>query len=819
MDTASLYKKAEQLHRANRPGEAWEAYQRVLKADQNFLPGLVGIGRLLYQNKKYQEALPYLQRSVQLQPIAFEGWYLLGVSLFKIKDERAIKTLKRAANIAPPKSLHRQEALYQLAKALRDLTDTKSSGNTNSNEEKPKGPSAAEKIVDQLLKLNPNNPKALTLKGQFEQKREANERAYELFGKAVQLMPTNAPANHNFASMARLLKKPEEAERHFKEAIRLNPKWDEPLREYAALLSQEGQPKASEALLKRAIKISPDNPENYRAVAQWYAANGDRRKAIKFFAKTVKLLPEDEKARAALGSTLAAVGAFAAAIPHLKKSLELEPNAEAACALANSYISNGDLQAAIPLLEQALTMDPDYTPAIFQSITLRAKLCDWSQREADRALWQRTAIAQSKEEDSPHVLPLLDMNYYKLPMDIHRQLNTFSAKGAEKRAEHIIKQTDFQHTPHEREKLRIGYASPDFRHHPVGRIVQHIFRAHHRDRVEVYAYSLSEAKEDDDIRRSVQDGVDVFRELSFAANAEVAKQIYADGIDVLIDLGGYTAYARPEVVAAQPAPVQAHFLGYPNTSGADFLQYIIADAQLVPEHLEQHYSEKIVRLPNAFPGAIPTAPDRPLDRSAEGIPEDAFVFAAFNRPEKYDPEIFASWLRIVNRVDRGVLWLGVSEDVQKNLRQYATSHNLNLERVHFSDWADYETFLHRLRLADLFLDTLHYGAGATAVASIAMGTPVLTATRDNFTSRLAATVVGGAGQTELIFPDLSSFEAEAVALARDPDRVRALKNQLTEHPEQLSLFDMDRFASNLEKAYFEIYDGFRRGAPITNITV
>lgn len=790
-----LYQKATQLHQKKQAAQAWEAYQRLFQKAPNHLSGLLGISQLLYQNKKYSEAIPYLERLLQLHPVVGEAWYLLGLSYSKTKHQKAANCLQKASKILASDNPKQIEILYQLAKIYRDQEEIEK----------------AEKIVQGLLEKDPHHSKALTLQGQFFQKKEDLEAAYTCFEKVLKQVPKNAPAHYNFACVCLLLKKKDLAHQHFQQAIALNPNWDSPLREYAQFLSQEGKPKEAERLLKRAIQIAPNSPENYRFIAQWYAANGDRRKAIKYFSKLVKMQPEDLKGRTALGNTLAGIGAYGKAIPQLRKALEMKPTAEIATALAGALIANSQLEVASPLLQQALQLDADYLPAIFQSITLRAKLCDWKNRKEDQALWQKTVLRLMESEDEKErsfTLPLLDMNHYELPMSLHRQLNEHAADQAKKRTEYIIKQTQFKHQPHGHERLRIGYISPDFRHHPVGRIAQHIFKAHHRDKVEVYAYSLSDAKAGDDIRAAIKAGVDHFREVPFASNTEVAKMIYADEIDVLIDLGGYTAYARPEVSAAQAAPVQAHFLGYPNTSGADFFQYIIADHQLIPEALEEHYTEKVVRLPHAFPGAIPLLDLPQTGRAEEGIAEDAFVFAAFNRPEKYDPAIFYSWLQIVNAVPNGILWLGVSPTVQKNLRQFAEDLWLDISRVKFSDWADYPTFLHRLRLSDLFLDTLHYSAGATAVASIAMGTPVLTVTADNFTSRMGATVAAAAQQEALICADLKSFEQKAIALATDPAQMQQLREQLRTKAEQLPLFDMDSFATSLETAYQKMYDCF-----------
>lgn len=793
----ALYQRATLLHQQKQLAPAWEAYQQVLQTNDQHLLSLLGISRLLYQQQKFNDAIPYLERLLLLRPLVFEGRYMLGVSYAKIKDNRAKNTLRKALHLTQAKTVQQSETLYQLAKILRDQAETE----------------AAEKLVDRILEHAPEHPKALSLKGQFQQQREEQQAAFDTFKIVVQQLPSNAKAHYNFGCQARVLKKNTLAQKHLEQAIQLQPNWDAPLRELALVLSQLGQPLQAQQLLKKAVQIAPQQVENYRSVAQWYAANGDRRKAIKWFSKVVEMQPEDMIARKELSTMLTLVGAYPAAIPHFQKLMEDKPDAESLTNLATTYIVNSQLSAAQPLLQRALNLDPKYSQAVFQAITLRAKLCDWNERAADSEAWQNTALHVMKNDSDEKVnsvnIPLLDMSYYNLPLSIHRQLNQFSAQAAAKRAKYINQQFDFVHPVRQHERLRIGYLSPDFRHHPVGRIVQHLFKAHHRERVEIYAYSLSEAPATDSVRQAIKAGVDHFHELAYAANATVAQQIYADEIDVLIDLGGYTAFARPEIAAARPAPVQAHFLGYPNTSGADYYDYLLADDYLIAPAFEEVCTETVYRLPHAFPGAIPQVSLPQTDRAAEGIAEDAFVFAAFNRPEKYEPQMFATWLDIVNAVPNGVLWIGVSSEVQANLEKFATDHWLDISQVKFSDWADYPTFLHRLRLADLFLDTLYYSAGATAVASIAMGTPVLTVTQDNFTSRLAATVVAGAQQQELICPDLTSFKTKAIALANDPAKMKQLKQQLTEQPEQLPLFDMDRFATSLEDAYGEMYQRYK----------
>lgn len=791
--TNTIYKKATQLHQKKEAGQAWEAYQQLLQEDSNHLRGLLGLSRLLYQHKKYQAAIPYLKRLVQLHPMTVEIWYTLGVCYAKTGHQQAADCLKKAVQIAPSKSLPQSESMYQLAKVLRD----------KGNKE------MAEKLTHRILQQHPNYIKALTLKGQFLQAEGKNEEAYHCFKKVTELKADKAPAHYNLACISKILEKSEEARLHFQKAIELNPHWDTPLREYALFLAQAGEAQAAKGLLKQAIKIAPNEAENHRSMAQYYASIGDHMKVIKYAHQVLKRLPNDQAAMLSIGTNLAILGAFPKAIEYFRKVVDIEKTAEHLTALADALKSDKQIEEAQQILQQALRLDPDFTPAIFSSIELRTKQCDWWQRKEDEQLWQQTALNIATSEDEQQTMqnfPTLDMNFYQLPMEAHHKLNEYTALNVKKRATALINQLSFQHQTHQHERLRIGYISPDFRHHPVGRIVQHIFKAHHRDRVEIYAYSLSQINGTDQVHQTIKTGVDHYREMAHASNLAIAQQIYQDEIDVLIDLGVYTAFARPEVLAVRPAPVQAHFLGYPNTTAADFYDYILADEQLIPNTLEKHYTEKVMRLPHAFPGAIPKLNLPTTGRAEEGIPEDAIVFAAFNRSAKYEPQIFHHWLNIVNAVPNGILWIGVSPAVQDNLTRYADEHWMDNSRVKFSDWADYPTFLHRLRLADLFLDTQHYSAGATAVASIAMGTPVLTVTADNMTARLAASVLSGAGQKALICPDLATYEQKAIELGNHPTALRDLKQDLCNDAEQLPIFDMDAFATSLEVAYQQMYE-------------
>ncbi len=213
----------------------------------------------------------------------------------------------------------------------------------------------------------------------------------------------------------------------------------------------------------------------------------------------------------------------------------------------------------------------------------------------------------------------------------------------------------FVHTKQRPDRLRVGYLSPDFRRHPVGILLHELFARHDREAFEVYAYALVPA--DDEYTHRIREGCDAFVDVSLMSPEQAARRIHADGVHLLIDLGGYTAHTRTAILALEPAPVQAHFLGYPNTMGADFVPYLLADAWIVPEALAPYYTEQIVYLPQAFVGSPLEMAEAPVTRAAFGLPADAVVFCCFNARYKIEPTVFDAWMRILRRVPESVLWL------------------------------------------------------------------------------------------------------------------------------------------------------------------
>ena len=345
-----------------------------------------------------------------------------------------------------------------------------------------------------------------------------------------------------------------------------------------------------------------------------------------------------------------------------------------------------------------------------------------------------------------------------------------------------------------RRPLRIGYLSADFRSHPMGGLIHGLFAEHDRSRCRPFGYMLSAHR--DRLTHSVAQGCERLRDVSQLSSEAIAKQIQADGIDVLVDLMGYTHQGRPSALALRPAPLQLLYLGYPGSMGAPFIDGVVADHWLIPPELEHGYSEPVLRLPWAFlcSAPLPADPGEPLPpaptRAELGIGPEQMVFSCFNRPDKLDPHRFDAWLEILREVPGSVLMLVVSNSsTQGRLRERAQACGLEPGRLIFAAKTISARFPDLCQLADLFLDTGHDGAGATGSVALQAGLPLLTCPGEHLVSRMAASLCASVSMPDLICPTIEAYVKRAIALGRDRCQLQQRRQTLLDQGANLPLFD------------------------------
>lgn len=370
-------------------------------------------------------------------------------------------------------------------------------------------------------------------------------------------------------------------------------------------------------------------------------------------------------------------------------------------------------------------------------------------------------------------------------------------------------------------KIRVGYFSPDFRNHAVSFLIAELFELHDRSRFEVYGFSFGPVANDDMHQRvsAAFDGFIDIRGMSDPAVASLSREL---GIDIAVDLCGYTTDSRTGIFAERAAPIQVNYLGYIGTMGADFIDYVIADKIVIPPESQSHYTEKVAYLPHSYQvnDSKRKISDRQFTRQELGLPDEGCVFCCFNNNYKILPKTFDGWMRIMKAVEGSVLWL--LEDnptAAMNLRNEAERRGVGSKRLVFARRVPPEDYLARYRAADLMLDTFPYNAGTTASDALWAGLPVLTCMGKSFVSRMAASLLSAIHLPELIAHTQQEYEARAVELATHPDRLREVKDKLERNRLTTPLFDTKSFAKHIEAAYLAMYGRYEAGLPLDVIEV
>jgi protein O-GlcNAc transferase len=620
-----------------------------------------------------------------------------------------------------------------------------------------------------------------------------------------QLPVTNSEAIALF-DQSKLLKQQgnwSEAEQCLRQAIQLQPSHWGACNNLATLLQQRGDVAAAALFYEQALQYKPDFAEAIANRASVWQLQGELERAKPEFIRALQLKPNYVPAHLNLAYLYQQQGRLKGALDHFQRVVELDPSQTAARFQMGQILEYQDQsETALAIYQEALAIDPsaDYIHAYINLIQLRQ--CNWQDYES-RMQALLNMITQSLTDETAHGFNPFITSLLNAPLSLHRDI-------AQTQAKRVMSSSSVQSLPpcsrrrdRQSEPLRVGYLSPDFRDHAVGRLIYQIFQHHDRRQFRVYAYATVDTY--DVITEQIQKGCDQFTNLGLMTTQQAAQQIRADEIDILIDLAGYTIGNGAAILSLQPAPIQAQFLGYPDTMGAPFIQYAIADDWLITPEIEASYTEEIIRLPHAFVGSSLAIADGNWTRADFGLPESGFVFGCFNNHHKINPEVFDAWMQVLQSVPESILWLlGGTETAQSNLRCEAVRRGVDGDRLIFSQKVSYAEYLAKYQFVDLFLDTFIYSAGSTAIAAIWGGAPVLTRPGRTNASRMGASICAAAGLEELICSSTAAYVEQAVYLATHPQDLQAIRLRLTQDQQALPLFDVAGFTRSLEAAMEEM---------------
>ncbi|SMH41111.1 O-linked N-acetylglucosamine transferase, SPINDLY family protein [Azospirillum agricola] len=595
------------------------------------------------------------------------------------------------------------------------------------------------------------------------------------------------------------------------QAIALKPEMSDAYSNLGVILQALGRTVDAIAAHSHSLRLNPQSPETYLNRGSVYQAQGNREAAAADYLQALRLKPEDPQPLNSLGMVRREQGRARESVDAHCRAIVLNPALpEAYRDLGHILREAGALPRARDAYARAHRLAPARTETLSYHLFVKQAICDW---EGYEELVRQTG--RIIDEDSGIALPLATLSVDTTAEQQLRSARRFYHDAVCRQPAPMAALP----RPAGDGRLRIAYFSADFHEHATAYLAAELFELHDRERFQVFAYSYGE-DDGSPMRARLRRAFDHFRDICGVGRDQVAAMVAADGIDILIDLKGYTKQSRLDLLTQRLAPVQVAYLGYPGTVGCALMDYVIGDTVVTPPEHQPFYSERLVALPDAYQindRHRPIAEATP-SRSECGLPEDAFVFCAFNTTYKVTPSIFGAWMRLLGRLPASVLWLFEANDtVTSNLRREAAARGINPARLIFAPKKPLSEHLARYRVADLFVDTFPYTGHTTTSDALWAGLPVVTLKGETFASRVAASLLTAAEMAELVTGSLAEYEELAFRLAGDPERLASLRRRLSDTRMTMPLFDSRRFTRHIERAYammWEIHQAGRSPEPI-----
>jgi predicted O-linked N-acetylglucosamine transferase (SPINDLY family) len=652
---------------------------------------------------------------------------------------------------------------------------------------------------EEALALDPRMAKACCNRGVALGRLGRHEDALASYQRALDIEPGDALAHYNVGALQRMLGRGGQALESYDRAVALRPEYAEAHFNRAILLHELGRPDGVISGLQRALALNPALESDYawfatgcahQQLSQWEAA-------LAAFERCLALRADHAQARFHHAEVLRALGRSDAALAGFEATLQADP-AHLGALQQHGFVLHEQKRyvEAIADFDRALAAKPDLEYLAGVRRYTKMLVCDWEGLPEDIARLSAAIRAGQRAAPPFSLLALLDS-----PALLRRATETWAADDCP--PDPALGPCP---RPTAAPRIRVGYFSADFRMHPVSLLMAGVFEAHDRARFETTAFAFG-PRAGDEMRARLQGAFGRFIDVRERSDAEVATLARELGIDIAVDLGGFTEFNRTRIFALRAAPVQLGYLGFLGTMGVPYMDYLVAADSLVPAAARAHYAEKLIELPVYHANdARHIAPGRVPSRAELGIPEGAFVYACCNSNYKIMPATFDSWMRILGRVPGSVLFLTADHPAATaNLRLEAGRRGIDPARIIFGQRVLVADYLARYRVMDVFLDTLPYNAGTTASDALWSGVPVVTRRGETFPARVAASLVESLGLPGLVAATAQQYEDTAVALALEPQRLAAARAQLAQQRDVAPLFSARLFTRHLESAYEAIH--------------
>ena len=781
------------LHQQGQLDQAEAIYLKLLQFDPKNADVLHLLGMIAYQTRKIQIAINLIDLAIEINPNVASYHYSKGLILQELKQfDTAIVSYDKAIKLRTDYA----EAYFNQGNALQVLRQFE----------------AALVSYDKAIDLRPSYTEAYSNRGNALQELKKFDAALVNYDKAIELKPDYTEAYSNRGNALQELKKFDTALVSYDKAIELKSDYTEAYYNRGLVLQELKQFDAALASYDKAIELKPGYAEAYSNRGNTLQELKQFDEALVSYDKAIELKPDYTEAYYNRGLALQELKQFDDAIVSYDKAIELNHY------YAEAYYNRGNalkvlkrFDAAIVSYSKAIELKPDYDYLFGIILHIKMHLCDW--QEFERYVSDLSFKIQSNAKASTCLAILA------LPIGLADQRKSAEVWNIDKNPLKsdlgpVIKSA-------KRSKIRLGYYSADFHKHATSYLMAQLFEQHDKEKFELIAFSYGPETKDE-MQLRISKAFDQFIDVTAMSDKYIAQLSREIGVDMAIDLKGLTQDARLGIFSYKAAPIQVSYLGYPGTLGVDYIDYLIADKTLIPKNSQQHYSEKIVYLPNSYQvnDRKRVIASRQFIKQELGLPQEAFVFCCFNNNYKITPDVFDSWVRILKVVDTSVLWL--LEDnptAAMNLQKEAALRGLDPARLVFAKRMDLPEHLARHKVADLFLDTHPCNAHTTASDALWAGLPVLTCMGESFASRVAASLLCAIGLPELVTETHAGYEALAIELATNPTKLRGIKDELERNRLTTPLFDIALFVEHIEAAYTKMYARYQSNLPPDHIYI
>jgi protein O-GlcNAc transferase len=773
------------LHQQGNLDRAKAAYEQVLVKQPRHFDALHLLGVIAALSKNPSLAAEWISKAIQVDSTVAAAHSNLGGALKALaRFEEAIVSYDRAIRLTP----NLVEAYSNRGNALREL------GRLDE----------AMASYDRAIALKPDYFDAHFNRGNALQDLSRFNDALASYERAIDLEPDRAEAYYNRGVVLSKLKRLDEALASYACAIRLKPDHADAYVQCGDTFKDLGRLQEALAIYDLAVRLQPESATrwNSRGIVLYALRRYDE--ALTSFERAIAIKPDYAAAHLNMGASFKEIGRLQDALALYDRAIAIKSD------YAEAYLNRGNtlkdlkrLDEARVSFERALELKPDYEFLLGTVIHTRRLVCDWVDHEKDE---ERLRAGLEKRQTA--ALSFIAVTTLDAPelQRIAAEVWMHSKCPARTTLGPLLSSPANQ-------KIRLGYFSADFHDHATCCLMAELFESHDKERFELFAFSFGPDTKDE-MRQRVSRAFDRFIDVRFMSDMDVARMARELGIDIAIDLKGYTQDGRPGIFSYRCAPVQVNYLGYPGTMGAQYMDYLIADKVLIPTESQTHYTEKIVYLPHSYQvnDTRRAISDRTFTKAELGLPEVGFVFCCFNNNYKITPTTFDGWMRILKAVKSSILWLlEDNASATENLQREAQARGVQASRLIFAKRMPLSEHLARHRLADLFLDTRPCNAHTTCSDALWAGLPVLTLPGASFAARVSASLLQAMELPQLIARSEVEYERLAIDFALNPSRLTAFKEKLASKRLTAPLYNTQLFTQHLESAYRQMYQRHRDG--------